>query len=185
MDKLLNRSAVLKIMLPISLPVLYCFSPGVEFLKLSSIEEHLIYFILGRYLREWRGASAFSLTLKNPVKMLLTAVFSLLWLFFVWLDVSWLSVITALLGTAALVLFAQYSWVNNIFGRFGPYTLQLYLLNGYSLVLSRTITVIILKITSPVIIISFNVFVDLILTYLFIKYICAKIRPVRVLMGMN
>ena len=51
-DKLLNRSAVLKIMLPISLPVLYCFSPGVEFLKLSSIEEHLIYFILGRYYKK-------------------------------------------------------------------------------------------------------------------------------------
>jgi hypothetical protein len=61
--------------------------------------------------------------------------------------------------------------------------LQLYLLNGFLLVISRTIICRI--VLDPLIIISFNMLVDFGLSYLVIKYICNRFAIIRILMGMN
>lgn len=52
---------------------------------------------------------------------------------------------------------------------FGKYSLQLYLLNGFFLVLSRSLTINILRMESPFIIIVVNMIVDLLISYLVIK----------------
>lgn len=52
---------------------------------------------------------------------------------------------------------------------FGEYSLQLYLLNGFFLVLSRSLTINILRIESPFIIIVVNMIVDLLISYSVIK----------------
>ena len=71
----------------------------------------------------------------------------------------------------------------SIFERFGKFSLQLYLLNGFLLVISRTI---ICRITAvPVAIIAFNMLVDFILAYLAIKYVCNRVKLFKVMMGME
>lgn len=63
------------------------------------------------------------------------------------------------------------------------YSLQLYLLNGYLLVISRTAIVLILGVESAVVIIIFNMFVTLLISLVLIKFVLAKIKPVKFLIG--
>lgn len=67
---------------------------------------------------------------------------------------------------------------------FSRYSLPLYLFNGYFLVVSRTIIITILNIKLPIAIIGFNVFVTLILSWLFIKYIIDRFKIFRFICGM-
>ena len=72
---------------------------------------------------------------------------------------------------------------NNIFEPFGKFSLQIYLLNGFLLVISRTI---ICRISQdPAVIILFNMIVDFGLSYIAIKYIANRFAILQVLMGMN
>ena len=74
--------------------------------------------------------------------------------------------------------------VVGIFQRFGRYSLQIYLFNGFLLVISRTVIVSVLEVSNPFIIIAFNMLVDFFLSYIVIKYICERIKPAKILMGM-
>ncbi len=90
--------------------------------------------------------------------------------------------LTTILAIITMFFVSKFHWFNFIFSRFGQYTLQLYLFNGFTLVASR---VIICKITSnPAAIICFNTFVDFYLTYLFIKYLWSKVKFFRFISGM-
>ena len=90
--------------------------------------------------------------------------------------------LTSFVGMLTIYLLMHWNQFVKCFARFGQYSLQLYLLNGFLLVISRTI---ICKLTvNPTAIIGFNMLIDFALSYLLIKYICTKIKPVRFLMGM-
>lgn len=91
--------------------------------------------------------------------------------------------LVSLLGITVCAFLTCFKPFNDIFERFGKFSLQLYLLNGFLLVISRTI---ICRLTAdPALIIGFNMLVDFVLAYLAIKYICARIKLFRVLMGME
>ena len=91
-------------------------------------------------------------------------------------------VVTTLLAIVAVFFFTRFNWFNRIFMRFGAYSLQLYLFNGFLLVASR---VIICKLTTnPALIISFNMLIDFFLSYLFIKYLWSKVKFFRLISGM-
>jgi len=91
-------------------------------------------------------------------------------------------VLTTLLAIVAVFFFTRFNWFNRIFMRFGAYSLQLYLFNGFLLVASR---VIICKLTTnPALIISFNMLIDFFLSYLFIKYLWSKVKFFRLISGM-
>lgn len=66
---------------------------------------------------------------------------------------------------------------------FGEYSLQLYLLNGFFLVFSRSLTINVLRIESPFIIVVVNMVFDLLISYLVIKYIFAKSKIFRRISG--
>ena len=93
-------------------------------------------------------------------------------------------VCAALIGILTFFLCMQFKLPVSFFKRFGKYSLQLYLFNGYLLVISRTIIVSVLGMTNPFIIIAFNMLIDFFFSYMVIKYICEKIKPVKFLMGM-
>lgn len=72
-----------------------------------------------------------------------------------------------------------------VFGKFSEYSLCLYLLNGYWLVISRTIAVNILKVYNPLFIIIFNMIVDFYLSYLLIRFVLSKLPIIRTLIGIR
>ena len=94
-----------------------------------------------------------------------------------------LEVFVSLLGVIVCYFLARAKVFNDIFERFGKFSLQIYLLNGFLLVISRTI---ICRFTAdPTAIICFNMLVDLVLAYVGIKYICNRVKLFKVLMGME
>lgn len=158
------------------------FPCKVSIFTLSRILDYICYFSLGVFLRSvYRFAEG--KTLKPWASFLLFGI----------LIVSYESLMfhkyfkfyTILIGVAALYFLCCTPFAANIFKRFGKYSLQIYLLNGFLLVISRTTIISLLGCTEPVAIIAFNMFVDFFLSYLFIKYICAKIKPVRFIMGIE
>lgn len=116
--------------------------------------------------------------------MLFAAALPALWLVLLKLGMPWLNIPMALLGVLVFYLCAQYGMVVGIFQRFGRYSLQIYLFNGFLLVISRTVIVSVLEVSNPFIIIAFNMLVDFFLSYIVIKYICERIKPAKILMGM-
>ena len=78
----------------------------------------------------------------------------------------------------------RFSCFNRLFAGFGQYSLQLYLMNGLLLGISRLVICNFLGVTIPAIIIAFNMLVDFFLSFLLIKYVLSKIPFVRPLMGM-
>lgn len=72
---------------------------------------------------------------------------------------------------------------SSLLSGFGIYSLQLYLLNGFLLVISRTLVVTVLGCTTPSVILMVNMLVDLLLSYLIIKYVAARFQFTRTLFG--
>lgn len=172
------------VMIIAALLALYFFLPPISLLTLKSVIYYLIYFTVGVMLKEFVGNQIFKKNdNKVKVSVLALAVFAV-WLGLVKIDAAELRIIAAVAGIVTFYFCIQYEPVVNLFKRFGKYSLQLYLFNGYLLVISRTIAVSVLGITNPVFIITFNMLIDFVLSYLVIKYICDRIKIVKVLIGM-
>ena len=153
-----------------------------EVLTLHLISGYLFYFNLGVLLK-LNDIRIFEYKLPKGGKLwpIGVTVLWLLLLFSPW--ASQLEVFVSLLGVIVCYYLARLELFNDIFERFGKFSLQLYLLNGFLLVISRTI---ICRISAdPTAIIGFNMLVDFILAYLAIKYICNRFKFIRVMMGME
>lgn len=155
-----------------------------DVLKLSSVVYYMVYFSLGVAIKKYIGKSIFEVKFNKTIAVVITIVSLLLWVILVHTNISSIRIITALVGIITIYFFTESHLIVMIFKRFGKYSLQLYLLNGFLLVISRTIIVSVLGIYNPFLIIMFNVLVDFGLSYLFIKYICEKIKTVKIIMGM-
>lgn len=164
---------------------LYFVLPSISLLTLTSVIYYLIYFTLGVMLKEFAGRQL----LENKYKKIKVAVLIMagfvMWLGLIRVDLSEFRIITALIGISTLYLLMKYEPMVNLFKRFGKYSLQLYLFNGYLLVISRTIAVSVIGITNPFLIIVFNMIVDFGLSYLAIKYICERIKFIKIFIGMT
>ncbi len=71
------------------------------------------------------------------------------------------------------------------FQKLGEYSLQIYLLNGFLLVLSRTFTVKLLHCEIPAVIVAVNMLVDLIFSYFIVSRVFVKFKLLRVISGMK
>lgn len=153
-----------------------------EAFTLHLVSGYLFFFNLGVLLK-MKDVKIFEYQLLEGRKYLPFAV-AVLWLallFSPW--ASQLEVFVSLLGVMVCYFVARLNLFTRIFERFGKFTLQLYLLNGFTLVFSR---IIICRFTAnPAIIVCFNMFIDFYVTYLGIKYICYRFKFFRILMGME
>ena len=70
-------------------------------------------------------------------------------------------------------------------GRYSDYSLALYLLDGYFLVVSRMLAVNILKLSNPAMIIAINLVFDFYISYLLIHYILSRIPVLRNIIGIT
>lgn len=151
--------------------------------RLQSVVQYLFYFSLGVVIRQFFGGRVFESEYSGTRPVLLIAALSIEWVILLRVNAAY--TVIALTGILVCSLCVQCKTVVRIFKPFGKYSLQLYLFNGYLLVVSRSITVSMLGIRNPFVIIAFNMLIDFGLSYLIIKYVCERIRIARVLMGMR
>lgn len=153
-----------------------------DFLTLRLVSGYLFYFNLGVLLK-LTNVPLFENKLPKGGILWPIAV-AVLWLCLLFSSLAGpLEALVSLLGVIVCYYLARLKVFNTVFERFGKSSLQLYLLNGFLLVISRTI---ICRFTAdPAVIIGFNMLVDFLLAYLGIKYICNRFKIFRVLMGME
>lgn len=162
-----------------------------NFLELDSVVIYLPYFIVG-YLIKKSGIGTMGkykdIVLRHRYAFII--VCSVAWGACIWLLINVANmdifyVLASIVGivdvwiVAATVAYKK----NGFLCDCSTYSLQLYLMNGYLLVLSRTAIVSILGVESAAVIIIFNMLVTLLISLVLIKFVLAKIKPVKFLMG--
>lgn len=99
-------------------------------------------------------------------------------------DIATLNLIEAFIGIAGcfvITLIIPMAFKN--FGKYSEYSLALYLLDGYFLVVSRILAVNVLKLNNPILIIAINMIIDFYISYLLIRYILSRIPVIRNMIG--
>lgn len=183
-DKVFLGSFRIRILFLVVILVIDFCMPDVDIFCLKSFVHYLFFFSVGRVMRmAKKNPFEISVTHYKIESMICVLLFGC-WIFLVWKGYGALTIVTAFVGIAVLYIISKCSFVKFVFGRFGKYSLQLYLLNGYLLVISRTIIVSIFGVTNAGIIILFNMVIDYIVSYVFIKYFCERYKVIRVLMGL-
>lgn len=191
-DKVMNKNKYLRIAFFAVFLALNILHPEIKLFEIGPALKYLFWFSIGVYLRRNYPLEKVLRTDKPKRYIYLkTAIVAVLWIgifcaFKTKTDLM-LSIKDFFVTSAGIVLsflLIRTEWFNKLFARFGKYSLQLYLLNCFTLGASRTFICSILGVSSPLIIIAFNMLIDYFLAYLVIKYICEKIKPVKFAMGM-
>ena len=177
--KLMNSGKSRMIIASVLLFLLSCHGVGIRLFNLVSAAYYMFFFHLGVMVKVFCDGKL--PVLRVPVYVLPMSL--CLWLVMLF-SVEGFGVITALLGILTCCLMARYTLFNDTFSRFGGYSLQLYLLNGITLGISRAIICNLMHVYNPAAIIVFNMLVDFLASYLFIKHVCAKSKVIRLAMGM-
>lgn len=153
-----------------------------DIFTLSSVSYYLVFFYLGVLLKI-SNIKIFDFG-HSKCHILIPTGLTILWLLLIFSPLgNLLEILVSLLGVVVCYYLTWSNAFNNVFERFGKYSLQIYLLNGFLLVISRTIICSIVE--APIVIICFNMLVDFVFSYLFIKYICNRFAFLRISMGMN
>lgn len=191
-DKLINRNKYVRVLCFAAFLVLYIIAPEIKLFQIGAAIKYMFWFSLGVYIRKNYPMENVLRTDKpkwNIYSKL--AVFAALWIgiFCAFKTSTELALrvkdlFVTIAGLACSFMLIRTEWFNNIFARFGKYSLQLYLVNCFALGASRIFVCNVLGIQNAMLIIAFNMLVDYLLAYLVIKYICEKIKPVRIAMGM-
>lgn len=158
---------------------------NIELFGIGSVLRYLFYFSCGVVLRKhWQFEC---LPGKKTFYAAAAILLAILQLILVWKRSFPYMIRDTLCGTVGILLsfaLVRFSRFNNLFARFGQYSLQLYLMNGLLLGISRLVICNFLGVTVPAIIVAFNMLVDFFLSFLLIKFVLSKIPFVRPLMGM-
>ena len=182
---LLRRGTAWEIGCLIGLLIIAVCRPHIELLEIESVLRYLFWFACGAVLRNhWRfdpysGKKAFYAA---AAVLLVVLQIALAWNHPFSYTIR--DLLCGAVGIALSIALTRFTWFNNAFSRFGEYSLQLYLMNGLLLGVSRIVVCNILGVTIPAVIIAFNMLVDFFLSYLLIKYVFSRFRFMRVLMGM-
>lgn len=173
-----------------ALLILYAVVPTIPVFRFNDVIYYSFFFTTGVAAKEYLGSAILDIKLGKFKTAAVIAILLAFWIFLIELNTPYpylypyLTIVTAFAGIFTLCLCTRYHALIQIFKRFGKYSLQIYLFNGYLLVISRTIIVSLLGMTNPFIIIVFNMLVDFLLSYLVIKYICERVAAARFCMGM-
>ncbi|WP_026489371.1 acyltransferase family protein [Butyrivibrio sp. XBB1001] len=162
---------------------LHLILPKIDCFTMSRVIYYLFYFELGHFIKKRNRRRTHYIWEKKTV--IIVVVSLLFWLFSMQIELCGVEYMRALLGIITIYLISLWDVIKAAFEQYGKYSLQLYLLNGYWLVFSRTIIVIILGIRIPMVVIGFNFFMDLCLSYLVIKHVLIRIKAFNFLAGVN
>ena len=179
--KYLLKSRAMIVITTAVLLVLAIIRPKIAIFNLYDCIYYLFFFHIGVLLKMSK-INFFDIKL-NIKHILVFVVSSIVWVVLSFAPFRlWVLIPAALVGSIVCFYLTRFNFFNKFFAPFGEFSLQLYLLNGYTLVVSRTI---ICRITDlPSVIVLFNLAIDFFLSYIIIKYVCKKIPVVNTLMGM-
>ena len=178
--RLMNENKFRMILGSVLLFMVSRYGVHISFLRISSAIRFLFFFHVGVMARYVTGG-------KWPIKKIPAFVLPImfaLWLILLY-GVGGFFLALVFIGIIICSLMTRYKLFNDIFSRFGEYSLQIYLMNGITLGISRAIICNVFHVTNPAIIVSFNVFFDLVVSYMLIKYIFSRSRLIRILRGME
>lgn len=150
---------------------------SINFFCANSVIYYMFFFHLGAAVKMLFGRLNFN----APVWALLLAF--ALWMIFLY-AATISGIIIALIGITVCCIASGYKVFNDIFSRFGEYSLQMYLINGIMLGISRAVICNVLHVSQPAVIITFNTLADFLGAYVLIKYILLESRIIRMAMGM-
>lgn len=153
---------------------------------------HLPYFVLGYGLRksfsidylrktvsEHKALCLWTMILFPLVIVLFCPAFAAEDSQLIALPLSFLGIISALIVSVLL----KEGAIRSMLTEFGKYSLQIYLLNGFTLTASRTVLVKILNVTNPAIIISVNFLFCMFAAYYPVRYVFTRYRITRQMFG--
>lgn len=165
-----------------------CCQITIYTFRVESILYHLVYFNAGYLVKLFFVKIRTMEIMKSKAIITLVPVTTVL-LISVYLKIGYgfgkMEIIpVAFIGIFFSWLLTRIQFFNKFFAPYGKYSLQLYLLNGFTLGLSRFFVCNFMDISDPYIIISVNVAVDFFIAYLFIKYVCEEYKPIRIMMGL-
>ncbi len=171
-----------KFVVEMLLLVLACRGTSVTLFTLNYVCYYLLYFNTGVLLKTC-GVDLFGQCFRKGRVLAVAAGLFLMWMVMLYAPVRSHPILTAFVGIMFSFLATKADWFNRMFARFGGYSLQLYVMNGFTLVISRTL---ICKVTSdPFVILGFNVLMDFFAAYIFVKCFCERSKFLKVLMGMS
>lgn len=189
--KAINRNCWMSVLGILALGMLGRILPDICCIRL--VLYYMFFFTMG-YISKWKNfleRVKISIQCTNTIMKagtVLVSVVALLYMGFIHgkYEFNMVKLIEASTGIIACTMIAVSTPVLlGVFGKFSEYSLCLYLLNGYWLVISRTIAVNILKVYNPLFIIIFNMIVDFYLSYLLIRFVLSKLPIIRTLIGIR
>ncbi len=192
-DRVIKKRPVLQ-GVAITICVVLKFVPGLpKVLLVKRTVYHLLYFVIGYVLKQHIGFNEIKSRVENHKRISLTiwACCIALWIALIplyvldykqvygiglaFVGITWSTIVVILMTGKAIR-----HWLSE----FGKYSLQLYLLNGYTLVLSRTILVQVLHCNVPVVIVTVNLFVTLLVGFWITRYVLNKFKLTKKLSGL-
>lgn len=157
--------------------------PITNLFLLKTIIKFLKYFILGSYIRKVYNSNLKE-KLRKPQILLVSILTFILSGFLP--SISYLDFIKGLLGIIMLYIICCFILnykIKYVLSDFGKYSLQLYLLNGYMLVIARVFFVNILNITEPFILVSLIFISNGIIGIVLSKYILNRFKFTKYISG--
>ena len=192
-DKMIRNNKALQIAAVIVCVILK-FIPGLpEVILIKRTVYHLLYFVIGYVLKQNISFDRIRIAIINSkvISIIITLLCVVCWIAVIPTYVQdynqiygiGLACVGIIWSTIIVVLMR---WENERYwlAEFGKYSLQLYLLNGYTLVLSRTIMVKVLHCNTPVLIVFVNLVVTLLLGYIITKFVLNRFKLTRILSGL-
>lgn len=179
-NSVLEKNKYLSMMMIPLLIILSKYMSSVDIFQINKTIYYLSFFMTGWIVRKKAGKDIFKIDSNSNELVVLVA---LLWTCLVLINEPYLAELSCVFGLLLMYMIANYKNINIIFSRFGKYSLQLYLFNGYFLVLSRTVIVKVFGITNPLIIVAGNVLFMFLISYLLIAHIFSKFKIFRIIMG--
>ena len=174
--------------------VILKFVPGIPtvFLIKRTIS-YLLYFVIGYVLKQNVSFERIRLTVENN-KVISIIVFLLCILCWIVVTPVYVQDYNQLYGIVLACVGIVWSTIIAILMRwkkgrywlteFGKYSLNLYLLNGYTLVFSRTVMVNVLHCNIPLLIVLVNLIVTLLLGYIITRFVLDRFKLTKMLSGL-
>lgn len=188
-EKLFEKNAFITTLLVFLLGCNAQFFPIILCLRWTLY--YMVFFLIGYLLRKMDvfKKMAFiknnSFTKSGILMMAIIVIMFICGYFHGRYDITILNLFEGLVGVFSCFALTQMFGCMRAFEKYSSYSLPLYLLNGYLLVISRTIIVSCLKVTNPLIIIIFNMFVAFYISYLLVRFVLGRIRLAKLLLGIQ
>ncbi len=176
-----------KIFLLAGFMILKIIETDFNILCINLIFSYLFFFYLGHIMKAHLFKDNKDMD-KGMIYYRITGVITAVtWLFLVFgnLSVVAANFLTPCVGIVCCYCFSKEKWFIKVFSPIGIYSLPLYLLNGFTLTISRAFLVYVIRMTNPACIILFNVMIDLVFTYWLLQFFMKRSKLVRCIFGMG